>query len=506
MKLAKVPNMTRFSFRLCFALAIALASGTRADVTYTEGKDKDETAIRMTVSPAPEPAPALRYRFVARGIDLKPGNSAPYYYRAQLNLNQTMKHIREKFNEDKELGRWYDTGVESRPIGALPVDKVRKAAEMFDPTFNGYLKPAFERSDCDWQLGVEQMRGPDIVSFLLPEFQDSREIARMLVLRTRLAIAERRYSDAVESMQQQYRLGSDVAKGPFLVCGLIGVAIDGMTNGTVVDFIANPDSPNLYWALAQLPKPPIDLQRSASLDMDFGPRMFPFIVRPETTVHSTQEWSQLLAQAILDFGKTGVGFSPHDSREAGLTATGIALLGYTHAKERLIAQGMNRDRVEKMSVGQVIAIYTERNYRSFADDLEKLSYIPFADMGKAADAGEKRLAAAQAFGNGEDREILPIVSLLLPAMQSARIAEVKLEREVALLRVIEALRMYAATHGGGLPARLDEIDQVPVPKNPATGKPFVYRLDGATAILELPLSDGLRDGKRRYEIQIAAKK
>ncbi len=76
---------------------------------------------------------------------------------------------------------------------------------------------------------------------------------------------------------------------------------------------------------------------------------------------------------------------------------------------------------------------------------------------------------------------------------------------MAALRVIESLRMYAAEHGGGLPKKLDEITAVPVPPNPATGKPFVYRLDGPTAVLELPPSDGLYSGNRRYEIQIAAK-
>ena len=181
-------------------------------------------------------------------------------------------------------------------------------------------------------------------------------------------------------------------------------------------------------------------------------------------------------------------------------------MGYTHAKEQLIAQGMDRERVEKMAVGQVIAIYTERVYRRFSDDYAKLWYVPFADMNKVGDSVEKRLRDARPFGTSDDREILPIVSMLLPAMQAARSAQVRLECEVAALRVIEALRMYAAEHGGGLPKTLDEITAVPVPPNPATGKPFAYRLDDKTAVLELPNSDGFHSGNRRYEIQIAASK
>ena len=65
--------------------------------------------------------------------------------------------------------------------------------------------------------------------------------------------------------------------------------------------------------------------------------------------------------------------------------------------------------------------------------------------------------------------------------------------------------MYAATHAGGLPQSLAEIREVPVPLNPATERAFVYRLEGATAVLELPDSDGIPGYQRRFEITIAGK-
>jgi hypothetical protein len=506
-------------------MAGTLVPVARGDVTYSkpeEGSSQVEV-VRMTVMPAAEPVPALRYRLIAPDIDLRTGNAAPYYYRAQLNLHQAMKNLRDKFDEDKELSRWYDTGAEATPIRELPLDKVRKAVQMFDPIYNDYLKPAFEVSGCDWELGIEQMRGPEMVSFLLPEFQDSRQVARMLCLRTRLAIAEHRYDDAVEMMQQQYRLGRDVTRLPLLVCGLIGIAIDGLTNGTLIDLIASPDSPNMYWALGQLPDPLVDLRPAARIEMEFGPRMFPLIQRPETTERSPAEWNRLFTRSLLDMrvamGSLGMrpshrtddtnvvdGISATDNVVAGIAATGLGLIGYTHAKERLVAEGMDRQRVEKMAVGQVIAIYTERVYRRFADDEEKLWYMPFPEMQKANDTLDRRIAAAYTFGGGQEREILPLVAWLMPAMSAVRIAQVRLDRDTAAIRVIEALRMHAAKHHAHLPKTLDEIDIVTVPLNPATGKPFLYRLEGKTAVLELPASDHTISGNRRYEIQIAANK
>jgi len=191
----------------------------------------------------------------------------------------------------------------------------------------------------------------------------------------------------------------------------------------------------------------------------------------------------------------------------GIGATGLALLGYSHAKERLEAQGMDRERLEKMAVGQVIAIYTERNYRRFSDDWEKLWYVPFADVSKQGDSVEKRVAASNPLGGGDDREILPLVSMLLPGIyQAASSAQVRLERQVAALRIVEALRMYAAAHDGQWPRTLDDITAVPVPINPATRKPFLYRLEGTKAVLELPKSDGINGGNCRFEIQIATDK
>src|SRR6185295_11829385 len=94
-----------------FALALSFASATRGDVTYSKAKEGDNEieVVRMTVTPAAESVPALRYRLIAHDNDLKRGNAAPYYYRAQLNLHQTMKQLRDKFDEEKELSLWYTT-------------------------------------------------------------------------------------------------------------------------------------------------------------------------------------------------------------------------------------------------------------------------------------------------------------------------------------------------------------------------------------------------------------
>src|SRR5689334_9818748 len=116
--------MHRFAILLGITLATAIPAGADASITYDKVQegDKELEIVRLTVTPAPEPVPALRHRLVARDVDLVTGNSVPFYYRAQLELSGTMKKIRERFNEEKELSLWYGTGEDATPVEKLPLD------------------------------------------------------------------------------------------------------------------------------------------------------------------------------------------------------------------------------------------------------------------------------------------------------------------------------------------------------------------------------------------------
>jgi hypothetical protein len=75
---------------------------------------------------------------------------------------------------------------------------------------------------------------------------------------------------------------------------------------------------------------------------------------------------------------------------------------------------------------------------------------------------------------------------MLPAVEKVADAVARLERKIAALRCIEAIRLYAAAHDGQLPASLSDIKEVPIPRDPMTGKDFVYKVDGTKARLYAP--------------------
>ncbi len=454
----------------------------------------------MTVSPAAEPRPALKHRMWLRPNELKPGNAAIHYVRsfAENHLSGAWKKVREQHGETV-----YDWGFGGIAIEEMPLEEVREASAAFDTIVEQFIQPATRCRDSDWGLEVEDIKGPVALTFFLPDFQQSRSIARMLAIRTRLAIAEGHYDDAIEHLRMQFRLGRDLGREMLVVGNLIGIAIEGATQRTVVDLIAAPDSPNLYWALAELPSPLVDCTEAIRLEMTLGLRVFPPLMDAETAEHSPKKWARLVRECakvfedISEVEWTGIS-APTEDPKKKLIVLGFSEAAYPAAKQRLLDSGMSAERVEQMAVGQVMMIDAAREYRRIADEVEKWWYVPYAEM-RAQRLEMDQIWQEDGPPNNAGRAM---AGVLLPALQAVRVAKIRPVWKRNALLVIEALRMHAA-ETGSFPESLDQIEVVPVPRNPITTEPYQYHLDGETAILEMPLSDGMAGLAYRYEITLA---
>ena len=462
-------------------------------------EEENTIVYRMIVSPAAEPKPALKHRLWSRPHELKPGNAAMHYVRsfAENWLNGRWQSVLNQYGEAVE--DWYGSDI---PIEELPLEMMHDAAQEFDDVVEHAIRPASLCRDSDWGLELMDLRGPEAISFRLPDFQQSRSIARMLALRTRLAIVERRYDDAIDHLRMQYRLARDVGQEMLLICNLIGIAIDSIASDDATEIIAAPDSPNLYWALAEVPSPLVDCTESIRLEMTLGLRIFPPLLDAETTEHSAAEWARLFGEALKAY-QTVANVEQFDDIDlgqppfSGLIATGIAMAAYPDAKQRLLTAGMSVEEVDQMSVGQLLLIDTAREHRRVADAIEKWWYVSFAE------ADTRRYEIEEIWKHEDSPMNLGKITanLLLPAAQAARNAQERVVWKRKALQVIEAVRMHAA-ETGELPKKLSQIQVVPVPLNPVTKNPYQYSLNGKTAILELPHTDGIRSVAYRYEITL----
>ncbi|MHC4644645.1 MAG: hypothetical protein ACYTBJ_04030 [Planctomycetota bacterium] len=78
---------------------------------------------------------------------------------------------------------------------------------------------------------------------------------------------------------------------------------------------------------------------------------------------------------------------------------------------------------------------------------------------------------------------------LRPSHDRAKLLAKRLDRRLAALQCLEAMRLYAAGHDGKFPNELAEVTQVSVRLDPVSRKPFVYKRNGSKAVLEAYVSE-----------------
>jgi hypothetical protein len=322
----------------------------------------------------------------------------------------------------------------------------------------------------------------------------------MLAVRARLQIAEKEYDAALATIQVGYSLGCHVGQDPIFVSGLVGNALIHNMNEQLLTFLQQPGAPNLYWSLTELPNPMVDLVRSADVEYDMLYLQYPELQDLRTADRSPQYWDGMLRKYINEFEKLRVLVTPN-AKPVPLPENAVAeaLAKLPKAKADLVAAGFSQAELDAMTPARVILLHGVVSYEMLRDDWFKWGRVPYWQAREAFETMELRLKEA------EKEEILH-TSLILPAMGSIAIVGARHERDLAALRCIEALRLYAFRHAGKLPASLDDIKETPLPINAVTGKPFPYHLEGETAVLDVlgGVSDGsTRKVEQQYRISVA---
>lgn len=462
--------------------AIFLCSSLQSLAAKETTKPRDEAPIvRMTLYPAAEPRPALRYRLLPPLIDLRPGNAAVFYNKAAL-MSQQQANGKQR----DQIDQWREM-----PLAELPREEVAAAVRGWE----GVLKEVgygAVREECDWQMPLREGFPYAIV---LPEAQEMRGVARMLALKARLEIAERRYEDAVGTLRTGYALARHVARGPFYVQVLIGVVISGLMNEQARELSQQPGAPNLYWANASLPQPYIPLNAANQYEKDSLFFWHPEWRDIDRQTHDAAAWHEIYEEMVDSLAEID---SDHFGEHRRWLVLGRAVRQYSHAKRWLVERGRSVESVEQMPVAQVVVLYTIGLFKELCDRNHRWAELPFPDV------IERWSADQEAINQEIRREILPFASFLSTPVSTVRRAQVRLGRQFALQCAIEALRHYAANHDGKLPAKLDDVVEMPVPKDPWLGIPFDYELSGDTATLmaRVPPDMPAKHFGIHYEIKI----
>lgn len=506
-KLLKRSVLTAMLISTCPSISYcqeSTATSTDVEVTregaweYTRGKI---TTARRTITlvPKTEHKPALSIRFIPDPFNAKPGNAAIYYLKAGGFFEQQASlQAKRKFEEESRLAAGEQDSNDYAPyiwleteLKDLPVEKVKKylSYTSFQTLF---LEEAATRLHCDFDRQIKSVANP--AGYLLPEVQSVRDVARVQAMRFLVAMAENRTDDAIKILGQMIAMGPHFCQEPFLVSNLVGTACVNIGLQQAYYLSEHPDAPNLYWAIAQLPNPLINLEQSLAYEREFLFEQVKVLRDVDDTPKPDGYWSEFIDRFTAAI--KGVG-RPLDELESFGKAGATLAIGSNvpKAREYLVkVEGMSNDKLNKLPNAQIFFLAMRRFYERYRDEEFKYSFLP-------EHARKKSNATSTEFGESLKRYGLITIptSLLLPAVQAAQSASQRTQQQLAMWQTIESIRHHLATHDNKLPAALEELE-LPAPHDPLTSGPFEYVVHATGATLKGAANPGLQ-----YQFELRTK-
>jgi hypothetical protein len=271
---------------------------------------------------------------------------------------------------------------------------------------------------------------------------------------------------------------------PTLIGNLNGIAIATLALSTVDEMIQEPGCPNLFWALTDLPNPLIDLRKGLQGERTWTEAEFAGLDSQEAM---TEGQLRKVVHRLILLAKASSNIEESAMRQW--------LEGRSKDKDNLraarkrVVEALAPDeptKIESFPPLQIVLLDEKLRYEIARDEDMKALALPYWQARAVSDSIPPI-----------PREQETPFTLLRAQFVKVKAAQAQLDQRIALLRCVEALRMYAAEHDGRLPEKLDDI-RLPLPIDPATGKPFTYKVDGKTVHLH---GDPLRV-QLHYELTI----
>jgi hypothetical protein len=406
----------------CAALALIVVSASGQ-----QAPKQAETMIRLSVYPMSAPKPALKYRLLPELKEMQPGNPIPNYLRCLMD---------QDFSSEKET------------FGRAALRLADQAARMDTP---------------DWQILLKAKT--DGFGLLLPDVQKMRSLATGLQGRFREEVALRHFDDGIVTAKTMFAMSRHMGQHPTIIGDLVGIAMAFVTIAPLEDMVQQPGCPNLYWALTNLPNPLISLESGLE-----GERLLigaEFRDLDDNNVMTTDQLRMVIDH--LDKLRQMEGLTrPKQSVRAWLNSRTSDQKRLAAVRHRLVESGISEERIGQFTPEQVILLDEKRKYEIQRDDRIKSLTLPAWQIDLSDHQPEPTLDQGLFF-------------FFVPAVHKIRRAQGRLDQRIALLRHVEAIRMYAAEHDK-LPVKLSDIT-VPLCPDPCTGKPFRYSVENGIAHL-----------------------
>jgi hypothetical protein len=442
--------------------------------TIVRGEPEKLPPKPLTLYPVAPAGRALRYALLPELRDQTPGNAAARYERAVKLMPRPLTD-----DESTQTDRWLEM-----PVKDLPREDLRKFLKRYQNTLRE-VEAAARCEQCDWGI-TERLRKNGVRSNPLPEGMKSlRDFAFALDLRARLELADGQVEQALGTVRIGLAMARQAADAPSLVGALIGLAVASRMTYRLEEVLQHPKAPNLYWPLTDLPRPFVDVRNGLQGERVAAYGTFPGLAE----VAGNSNAGPVSAEKIKEWADVVLDKKNYLGNFDGARELARALIRkHDGAKQALIAQGRPRAKVEAMPHLQVALLHALRLHDQLLDEEMKWQSLPYWQARPGLVRRDQRVRELQTKHDKDapDSLVIQPAQLLGPTSVILLTARTRLDRRFAALRCIEAIRLYAAAHGGKLPVTLADIKEVPLPIDPVSGKGFGYKLVGAKALLTAP--------------------
>lgn len=425
----------------------------------------------LMIIPAAEPVPALRYQFWPPLRVQKPTNAMPFFSRAVLMATTTrLQNSDLRITADRQ-DRWLDSNWK-----AEYADEIREFLSHYSDSL-AELERATDCMHIDYPIVDSSLSLGEMYGLMLPEVQDSRDLAKLLRLRAKLEMHSGRWNEFTRTMQTMFRLSEMVGHvGDLLVSRLVAIAIVSVAVKTVQEASTQPGCPNFYWALASLPTGLLDVHSAIDQELQMLPNLTPGLAtNPDTPVGAVAARAKLAEIIHVTNELQLLSESPSaDQAESRAKLTGglVVIAVAEQSREYLRAQTGWGDHADELSDSECVlrafAIEVDRT----TSNILKWNWLPDSIRLQNAGRSEDEMHRLMTLARSKINPAAMILNLVLPATAAACRAEYRGKQSIALQATVESIRDFAAEHKR-LPESLDEL-ALPAWPDPMTQKPFGY--------------------------------
>ncbi len=205
-----------------------------------EARRSAGSQVELTIYPAKAGDLAQKYQLMVKVEDQIDADAVPLYEKA-------VKSIPKDFNQE-QITEWLKLPVEQLP------------QQQAEETLQKYLEPlklvarAARCKECNWPEWKPGDKFMDLNGY--------RKLAFILELWARLEISRGGYEGATIAIRTGFGMARDMGQAPMIIQGLVGISVGSIMCKELEQYVQGQDSPNLYRALADMPKPFVDVEKA----------------------------------------------------------------------------------------------------------------------------------------------------------------------------------------------------------------------------------------------------